>query len=77
MPNPTKVKGIKFGTWAQYKAVSPKDPDMLYFITDKGGAIYRGTSIVIPSKVIENITTTTPSSVGDVSITKTHTTKVH
>lgn len=45
------VKGIKHGTLAQYKALSTKDPDTLYFITDKG-LIFRGESIVIPRTVV-------------------------
>jgi hypothetical protein len=69
MPTPTKVKGIKFGTWAQYKAISPKDPDTLYFITDKGGTIYRGQSLVIPQRVIENVTTANDiGSIGGVTL---------
>lgn len=47
----TKVKGIKYGTLAQYKAFQTKDPDTLYFIIDKG-LIFRGESIVIPRSVI-------------------------
>ena len=43
----SKVKGIKFGTLAQYRGLASHDPDTLYFITDKG-CIYRGESIVIP-----------------------------
>lgn len=47
----TIVKGIKYGTLAQYKALSQKDPDTLYFITDRG-IIFRGESIVIPRTVV-------------------------
>lgn len=47
----TLVKGIKYGTLAQYKALSTKDPDTLYFITDRG-LIFRGESIVIPRTVV-------------------------
>lgn len=51
-----KVKGIKFGTWERYSAAT-KDPDTIYFITDKGGTVYRGTSLVIPANVIESVIT--------------------
>ena len=47
----TLVKGIKYGTLAQYKALSVKNPDTLYFITDRG-LIFRGESIVIPRSVV-------------------------
>ena len=52
---PTNVLGIKYGTFASYQALSSKDPDTLYFITDKGGAIYRGYQLVIPTNVIEEV----------------------
>lgn len=45
-----KVKGIKYGTMAAYLRQTI-DPDMLYFITDKG-LLYRGSTIVVPTKVI-------------------------
>lgn len=48
----TTVKGIKYGTLAQYKALATKDPDTLYFITDKG-LIFRGESIVIPRRIVD------------------------
>lgn len=67
MTAPIKVKGIKYGTWAQYKAAT-KNQDTLYFITDKGGAIYRGTSMVIPINALETINGTAASSVGGVDI---------
>ena len=35
-----KVK-FKFGTWTQFSAIRTKDPDALYFITDKG-VFYKG-----------------------------------
>lgn len=47
----TLVKGIKYGTLAQYKALAVKNPDTLYFITDRG-VIFRGESIVIPRSVV-------------------------
>lgn len=47
----TLVKGIKYGTLAQYKALGVKNPDTLYFITDRG-LIFRGESIVIPRTVV-------------------------
>lgn len=71
----TKVKGIKFGTFAQYQAITPKDPDTLYFITDRGGTIYRGTSLVIPQKVIENVPQTSVNSIGGVSVSGTNVAK--
>lgn len=52
------VKGIKYGTWAKYAALTTKDIDTLYFITDKGGTIYKGSELVIPKNVIETVTTT-------------------
>lgn len=67
-----KVKGIKFGTFAQYQAITTKDPDTLYFVTDRGGTIYRGTSLVIPQKVIENVTQTSVNSIGGVSVSGTN-----
>ena len=54
-----KVKGIKYGPWAKYAALSEINPDVLYFITDKGGTVYRGSELVIPSRVIESINTGT------------------
>lgn len=51
---PTLVKGIKYGTFENYRSTA-KDQDMLYFITDKGGAIYRGSELVIPAKPIEQV----------------------
>lgn len=59
----TLVKGIKFGTWEQYKALT-KDPDYLYFITNKGGTVYRGQSLVIPARVIEETSTTQVGTIG-------------
>lgn len=47
----TKVKGIKYGTMASYDQIRDKDPDMLYFITDKG-LLYRGNSIVVPKNFV-------------------------
>lgn len=50
------VKGIKYGTYQKYKSLATKDPDFLYFITDKGGTIYKGSELVIPKNVIETVT---------------------
>ena len=51
MPSNSKVKGIKYGTLQNYLQQTI-DPDTLYFITDKG-LLYRGDSIVVPTKVID------------------------
>lgn len=56
---PTIVKGIKYGTLAQYNALASHDADTLYFITDKG-LLYRGSSIVVP----RNFTTTSKTGSG-------------
>ena len=47
-----KVKGIKYGTMESYNQIRTKDPDMLYFITDKG-LLYRGESIVVPKNFVQ------------------------
>ncbi len=49
--NNPKVKGIKYGTMQQYLR-QDKEPNTLYFITDKG-LLYRGSSIVVPTKVVD------------------------
>ena len=51
MADNPKVKGIKYGTMQQYLH-QEIDKDMLYFITDKG-LLYRGSQIVVPTKVID------------------------
>ncbi|MCR5038054.1 MAG: phage tail protein [Bacteroidales bacterium] len=51
MADNPKVKGIKYGTMQQYLR-QEIDNDMLYFITDKG-LLYRGSQIVVPTKVID------------------------
>lgn len=51
MPGNSKVKGIKYGTLTNYLQQTI-DPDTLYFITDKG-LLYRGNTIVVPTKVID------------------------
>ena len=54
-----KVKGIKYGTMAQYNAMASHEQNTLYFITDKG-LLYRGSSIVVPV----NVTTHTAHTAG-------------
>lgn len=51
MADNPKVKGIKYGAMQQYLR-QEIDKDMLYFITDKG-LLYRGSQIVVPTKVID------------------------
>ena len=51
MADNRKVKGIKYGKMSSYLQ-QEIDPDMLYFITDKG-LLYRGSEIVVPTKVID------------------------
>ena len=69
----TKVKGIKYGTLAQYLALSSHDADTLYFITDQG-LLYRGTSIVVPVNVVraakQKIAEIAPNLPSDIRITE-------
>lgn len=64
----TKVKGIKFGTMSAYNAMSSHDPDMLYFITDKG-LLYRGESIVVPRNYITTQVNNPASGQGEQYVT--------
>lgn len=52
MANNPKVKGIKYGKMESYLNQPTIDTDTLYFITDKG-LLYRGNTIVVPTKVID------------------------
>lgn len=52
MADKPKVKGIKYGKMESYLHQTTINPDTLYFITDKG-LLYRGSQIVVPTKVID------------------------
>jgi len=52
MADNPKVKGIKYGKMESYLNQPTIDTDTLYFITDKG-LLYRGHTIVVPTKVID------------------------